>query len=165
MKWRKVSLETTTEAVDLVSNMLDELGVEGIEIEDNIPLTEEEKQIVRLHAANGGRLIRENMGNMAEQEFVNVAADMASYHHERWDGAGYPKGLKGKEIPLEARIMAVADVFDALSSKRHYKDALPFDDICYIMQVEEKEHFEPILLETFFEDKERLQELMHALHR
>lgn len=128
-------------------------------------LTEEEKQIVRLHAANGGRLIRENMSNMAEREFVNVAADMASYHHERWDGAGYPKGLKGTEIPLEARIMAVADVFDALSSKRHYKDALPFDEICYIMQVEEKEHFEPILLETFFEDKERLQELMYALHR
>ena len=60
--------------------------------------------------------------------------------------------------------MAVADVFDALSSKRHYKDALPFDEICYIMQIEEKDHFEPILLDTFFEDKERLQELMHALH-
>ena len=128
-------------------------------------LTSEEKQIVKLHASNGGRLIRDNMSGMAEREFVDVAADMASYHHERWDGTGYPKGLKGEEIPLEARIMAIADVFDALSSKRHYKDALPFEDICKIMMVEEKEHFEPILLETFFEDKERLRELMFELHR
>ena len=68
---------------------------------------------------------------------------MAYCHHERWDGAGYPQGLSGEAIPLSARIMAVADVFDALTSKRPYKEAFPFEDAFAIIRSEAGTHFDP----------------------
>ncbi len=76
---------------------------------------------------------------------------MAAYHHERWDGKGYPEGLKGEEIPLSARVMAVADVFDALTSTRVYKPAFPVDEALKIIEEGKGTQFDPKCVEVFLE--------------
>ena len=86
---------------------------------------------------------------------MNFATDIATYHHERWDGKGYPNGLKGEEIPLSARIMAIADVFDALTSKRCYKEAIPVDEAFLIIKEESGTHFDPYLVDVFEKHKDK----------
>lgn len=126
-------------------------------------LTKEEYELIQLHAEAGGRLIQENMDRIVDQEFVEVARDMAAYHHEKWNGGGYPKNLKGKEIPLSARILAIADVFDALVSERQYKKGMTLEQAFEIMEKEKGRSFEPELLDVFFEAEEELRELMREL--
>ncbi|MCR5121577.1 MAG: HD domain-containing protein [Ruminococcus sp.] len=89
--------------------------------------TPEEYEKMKVHAAEGARIVREILSDNDDTYFRRIAENVAHYHHERWDGSGYPEGLAGESIPLEARIMAVADVFDALVSKRVYKEKMPFD--------------------------------------
>ncbi|MCR4735138.1 MAG: HD domain-containing protein [Treponema sp.] len=90
--------------------------------------TPEEFEIMKTHAEKGAFILHEILSNTGDKQFQTVAENMAHYHHERWDGSGYPKGLKGNEIPLEARIMAIADVYDALVSKRVYKESMSFEE-------------------------------------
>ena len=90
-------------------------------------LTDEEFEAMKQHAAKGGEIIRETFGHLENKEFTQMAYEVARYHHEKWNGKGYPDGLKRKEIPLCARIMAIADVFDAVSEKRCYRDAMPLE--------------------------------------
>lgn len=89
--------------------------------------TPEEFDKMKRHAAEGARIVHQILCDTDNQEFKVIAENVAHYHHERWDGSGYPEGLAGESIPLEARIMAIADVYDALVSKRVYKEAMPFD--------------------------------------
>lgn len=126
-------------------------------------LTQEEYDLIKLHAKAGGTLIEENMNRIVDKEFVEIAQDMASYHHEKWNGKGYPRGLKGEEIPLSARILAIADVFDALVSKRQYKKGMTLDEAFVIMEKERGESFEPVLLDAFLDAKEELRQLMEEL--
>lgn len=121
--------------------------------------TPEEFEIMKNHAAEGGRLIKENMGNLAEQDFVEMAYNLATYHHERWNGGGYPHGLKNFEIPLAARIMAVADVYDALTSKRSYKEIFPFEEAVKIISEGKGACFEPCIVEAFLNDTEELRKI------
>ncbi len=123
-------------------------------------LTDEEFRIMQNHTVEGGRLIRENMMRIAEKRFVEVAYEMAKFHHEKWNGGGYPSGLKGEEIPLSARIMAVADTFDALVSKRQYKEAIPFEEALAIMEGARGVHFQPEILDTFLDCEEELRSFM-----
>lgn len=123
-------------------------------------LTKVEYQLIQLHAEEGGRLIRENMSTIAEQEFVEIACDMASFHHEKWAGGGYPKGLKGEAIPLAARILAIADVFDALVSERQYKKGMSLEKAFSILKEERGISFQPELLDAFLETEDELRELM-----
>lgn len=88
--------------------------------------TPEEYEKMKIHAEEGARIVREILKETDDATFRKIAENIAHYHHERWDGSGYPCGLKGEEIPLEARIMAVADVYDALVSKRVYKEKMSF---------------------------------------
>ena len=90
--------------------------------------TEEEYAKMKEHSAQGARIVHDILKETDDESFKKVAENVAHYHHERWDGSGYPEGLKGEEIPLEARIMAIADVYDALVSKRVYKDSMSFED-------------------------------------
>ena len=89
--------------------------------------TPEEFDKMKVHAAEGARVVHEILKDTDDTDFRVIAENVAHYHHERMDGSGYPEGLKGEEIPLEARIMAIADVYDALVSKRVYKDSYSFD--------------------------------------
>ncbi|MDO4538018.1 MAG: HD domain-containing protein [Coriobacteriales bacterium] len=90
--------------------------------------TPEEFEQMKLHAAEGARIVKEILSGTDDEEFKRIAENVAHYHHERWDGSGYPEGLKGEQIPLEARVMAIADVYDALVSKRVYKEAMSFEE-------------------------------------
>lgn len=126
-------------------------------------LTAEEYELMQRHAEAGGRLIRENMSSIVEREFVDIASDMAAYHHEKWNGKGYPHQLKEEEIPLAARIIAVADVFDALVSKRQYKEGMPIEQALEFMKKERGVSFEPVLLDTFLEAEEELRTVMETL--
>ena len=83
---------------------------------------------MKTHAAEGARIVGQILEGTEDKEFARIAVNVAHYHHERWDGSGYPCKLKGEEIPLEARIMAIADVYDALVSKRVYKEKMSFDE-------------------------------------
>ena len=83
-----------------------------------------------------------------------MAADIAMYHHERWDGKGYPKGLTGEEIPLSARIVAVADVYDALVSRRSYKEPMPHEDAVAIVRDGKAGQFDPTVAESFLDIEE-----------
>lgn len=112
-------------------------------------LTAEEFEIMKCHAAEGGEIIYETMRGIEERDYIEMAHDVAKYHHEKWDGSGYPEGISGEEIPLCARIMAVADVFDALTSKRCYKEAMPVEEAYRIIEESSGSHFDPVVVEAF----------------
>lgn len=119
--------------------------------------TPEEYEIMKSHALFGGEIVKDILGKNADMQLVGIASDVARYHHERWDGSGYPEGLKGEEIPLCARIMAVADVFDALVSKRVYKDAMPIEQAIQILKKEAGSHFDPEIVEVFIKLRPKVE--------
>ena len=91
------------------------------------------------------------MRNVDDENYISVAINIAKYHHERYDGTGYPEGLKGEDIPLEARIMSLADVYDALISKRPYKEAFPKEKAISIMKEGIGTQFDPELAPIFID--------------
>ena len=109
-------------------------------------LTPEERAIVETHAEEGHRLVRGS-----SSAILDMAATIALSHQEKWDGSGYPRGLKGEAIPIEGRIVAVADVFDALTSDRVYRPAFPVGEAIKMMRDERGQHFDPVLLDAFME--------------
>lgn len=112
-------------------------------------LTDEEYMIMKTHSVKSGEIVRAILNGVEENHFVTVAYNVARYHHERWDGKGYPEGLSGTNIPLEARIMAIADVYDALVSKRCYKEPMSFKQAYTVMMANMGTQFDPGL-ETVF---------------
>ncbi|MFZ2168085.1 MAG: two-component system response regulator [Methylococcaceae bacterium] len=114
------------------------------------PLTPEEWEIMKTHAQFGSDAIE-----LAEQdaagtvEFLSLAKEIAHWHHEKWDGTGYPDGLSGDSIPVSARIMALADVFDALISRRVYKHPMPYDEVQNIIANGRGRHFDPDMVDAF----------------
>jgi putative two-component system response regulator len=106
--------------------------------------TEAERDVMRSHAELGRRILAGSPAAILE-----MGAIIAWTHHEKFDGSGYPRGLRGDAIPIEGRIVAVADVFDALMSARVYKPALPLDEVLAIMRAESGKHFDPAVLEAF----------------
>ncbi|HTR73222.1 MAG TPA: HD domain-containing phosphohydrolase [Solirubrobacteraceae bacterium] len=109
-------------------------------------LTPEERAIVETHAEEGHRLLKGSTSAI-----LDLAATIALSHHEKWDGSGYPRGLKGEMIPIEGRIVAIADVFDALTSDRVYRKAYPVEEAVAMMRAERGLHFDPVLLDAFLE--------------
>ena len=127
-----------------------------INIPDNVlnkpgKLTPEEFEIMKTHTIHGKKIIENAISTVNGENYLKEARNMASYHHERWDGKGYPEGLHGEVIPLSARIMAVADVFDALTSPRVYKPAFPIDEALEILKDGSGKQFDPKCVEVFFE--------------
>lgn len=130
------------------------------------PLTTEERQIMETHTTCAGKIF----GNLDERgmaactsPLLQMAARIAATHHERWDGTGYPNQLAGKEIPLEGRITAVADVFDALSKMRPYKEAFSITKSLAILEEGRGSHFDPKVLDAFFAVKNEIIESMESL--
>ena len=127
-------------------------------------LTDEEFEAMKQHAAKGGEIIRETFGHLENKEFTQMAYEVSRYHHEKWNGKGYPDGLKRKEIPLCARIMAIADVFDAVSMKRCYREALPLDKCFEIIQEGSGQDFEPLLAEVFLDIRDKVEAAHHEVN-
>jgi response regulator RpfG family c-di-GMP phosphodiesterase len=125
-------------------------------------LTDEEFEKMKIHTTKGGEIIKNILHNIDDKKFLNMAYDVATTHHEKWNGKGYPNGLKEEEIPLSGRIMAVADVFDALVAERVYKKPIPVEDAINIIINDAGTHFDPNIIEIFkkvtFEFKEASQE-------
>jgi methanogenic corrinoid protein MtbC1 len=109
-------------------------------------LTAEERAIVETHTEEGYRLLRGSSSSI-----LDMAATIALSHHEKWDGSGYPRGLAGEDIPIEGRIVAVADVFDALTSDRVYRGAYSIEEALQMMREQRGRHFDPVMLDAFLE--------------
>ena len=121
--------------------------------------TDEEYAQMKKHSEKGAEIVAEVLKDINAPYFVTIAVNVAHYHHEKWNGTGYPKGLKEEEIPLEARIMALADVFDALVSKRCYKDAYTYDHAFKIIEESLGSHFDPTLGKIFISCRPQLEHL------
>lgn len=121
--------------------------------------TPEEYAQMKLHSSAGAKIVNDILQGVEDEDFVVIAMNVAHYHHERWDGTGYPTGLAGTAIPLEARIMALADVFDALVSRRCYKEAFSYDEAFSLIEESLGTHFDPELGKIFCECRSSLEEL------
>jgi putative two-component system response regulator len=120
--------------------------------------TPEEFEIMKTHAIEGARIVHEILKDTEDDEFRRIAENIAHYHHERWDGHGYPAGLKGDEIPLEARIMAIADVYDALVSKRVYKERMSFEKADQIIMESMGRHFDKRIEPYYVKARPKLEQ-------
>ena len=121
-------------------------------------LTDEEFDKMKEHTTNGGNIIKKILYDLGNEDFLNMAYDIAIAHHEKWDGSGYPNHLKGSDIPLSARIMAVADVFDALVAERCYKKPMPVDKAITIIDESAGTHFDPEIIKVFDKIKDQFIE-------
>jgi putative two-component system response regulator len=121
-------------------------------------LTQDEFTTMKTHSALGERIIEEMVKMIGDVEFLKNAKLTAAYHHERWDGKGYPYGLKEAEIPLHGRIMAIVDVYDALTSDRPYKKAFSDEEATRIILEESGRQFDPAIAMVFFQIKHLFQE-------
>lgn len=137
---------------------LGKIGVDDAVLRKQGRFTDEEYSIMKKHSEIGYHMVSEILSDVEEEDFVCVAENVAHYHHEKIDGTGYPIGLKGEEIPIEARIMALADVFDALVSKRCYKEAFSYDKAFEIIENEAGTHFDAQLAGVFLRCRPQLEE-------
>jgi HD-GYP domain-containing protein (c-di-GMP phosphodiesterase class II) len=149
-----------------ISSALHDIGKVGVE--DSIllkpgALTESERRRIQSHAALGGDCIRQIERRLGNSTFLSMAREIALYHHERWDGSGYPHGLAGEDIPLAARIVAIADVYDALSVRRVYKDAYPHEICVEKIRRETGRQFDPDLIDVFLSIAPQIEEIAGRL--
>lgn len=128
-------------------------------------LTAEEFEIMKTHTILGAMNLEAVRQNYPNNVFINIGADIARSHHERWDGRGYPDGLAGDEIPLAGRIMALADVYDALRSERCYKTAFSHEKSCEIMKSEIGSHFDPALGRVFLNIEKEFSHIHEGLNQ
>ncbi len=141
---------------------LGKIGVDDFILRKEAGLTEDEYSKMKGHAELGAVIVAKVLKEVDDKEFVAICINVAHYHHEKYNGKGYPDGLKGKNIPLEARIMALADVFDALASERTYKKPLPYDQCFKLIEEEAGTHFDPKLDEIFLSLRPQIIELYNS---
>ena len=125
-------------------------------LQKNGKLTNEEFEIIKTHTTEGAKIIDETFGHTSNEKYHDIVKNVALYHHEKYNGTGYPQKLKGQEIPLEARIMSVADVFDAVSENRCYRDALPIEKCFEIIKEGRGTAFDPDVVDAFLSSKEEV---------
>ena len=148
----------------VMSSILHDVG--KISIPDGIlnkpgRLTKEEFETMKLHTTHSRKIIQTIIGDLEDEHYVRLVEDIALYHHERWDGTGYPSGLTEDNIPLSARIMAVADVFDALYEERCYKPPVrPVERIMQIMSEGRGTQFDPVIIDVFMDMLPQLKEVL-----
>jgi len=130
-------------------------------------LTDEETIIIKTHAKLGGDVLKKaniSFKSMFNKDsYLKIASDIAMYHHEKWDGTGYPEGLKGEEIPKPARVVAIVDVYDALRSKRVYKDGFTHEKAVEIIKNERGKSFDPELIDIFLSVHQDFDEIFERL--
>ena len=146
--------ELTDDYIELIAKSAPLHDIGKVVVPDDIlnkpgKFTDEEYEIMKTHTREGGRIVKEILSGVVDDDYTEVASHMAEFHHERWDGKGYPHGLSGTEIPLCARIMSIADVYDALVSERVYKQAMPRERALEIIRAGADTQFDPYLAEAF----------------
>ncbi len=148
--------EVDAEEIHIAAPMHDigKIGIPDQILKKPGKLTADEFEIMKLHPEIGARILSNSSSTL-----VQMARDICLCHHEKWDGNGYPQGLRGDEIPLAARIVAIVDVFDALIHKRVYKDEIPIDRAIEIMQQGRGSHFDPGLLDLFIDLRQQMTEI------
>lgn len=156
--------EITPEFVRLIetSSILHDIGKVGVE--DAVllkpgPLEPEERERMQTHAVIGGNCLQDIERRLGRSNFLQMARQIAFSHHERWDGQGYPEGLAGEQIPLAARIVAIVDVYEALSSKRVYKEPLPHAECVEFIRQQSGKHFDPQIADVFIEIEDTIFEI------
>ncbi len=117
--------------------------------------TPEEYALMKRHASEGGRIVHQILDGYETPEYIQITADIATHHHEKWDGTGYPDNLAGKQIPFSARIMAIADVFDALVSPRVYKSPMSYEEAFSLIEEGIGTQFDPIVAQEFLKIREK----------
>ena len=122
-------------------------------------LTAEEFEIMKKHSALGYEILRNS-----QRELLQMAAIIAHEHHENFDGSGYPRGLKDGEIQLVSRIVALVDVYDALSIKRSYKDSWPREQILEYLQSQRGIKFDPVIVDVFFQNLVEIEKLISSIY-
>jgi putative two-component system response regulator len=125
-------------------------------------LTADEYETMKSHAAEGEKIIDTIIAESGNEDFLLNAKLFAGEHHERWDGNGYPRGLKGTEIALQGRIMAIADVYDALVNERPYKKAIPHEKAVEVISSGSGKHFDPQIVDVFLEVSELFAAASHS---
>lgn len=127
-------------------------------------LTPDEFELIKTHSTLGGDVLTAIESGIEGQTFLTLAKEIAYYHHERWDGTGYPKGLSGENIPLSARIVALSDVYDALTSERIYKKIIPHEKAKEIIINEKGKHFDPDVVDSFLACEDDFKMICEKLH-
>ena len=145
-----------------ISSALHDIGKVGVE--DSIlrkpgTLTRDERSRMQRHTEIGTECLREIERRLGSTNFLKMAREIVSAHHEWWNGEGYPLGLAGEQIPLAARVVAVADVYDALRSKRVYKEALPHEECVAVIAAAAETQFDPRVVEVFLQIEDRFRQL------
>lgn len=125
-------------------------------------LDDNEFRLMKDHSMNGAVIINKVENAVGDITYLVIAKEMAEYHHEWWNGKGYPNGISGENIPICARILAVADVFDALVSKRVYKEPMPLEKAYSIIREESGTHFDPAVVTAFFETREQIEQILNS---
>jgi response regulator RpfG family c-di-GMP phosphodiesterase len=163
LKKRKYTHILNRKYIDLIYQAaplhdIGKLGIPDSILKKPARLTKKEYEIMKQHPILAKNAIEKAM-KYDKNDFLNIAYNIAYYHHEKWDGSGYPVGLKGDDIPLEAQLMAIADVYDALVTKRCYKNEFSFEEAEKIIIDGSGSHFNPLLVEAFIALKDRFKEI------
>ncbi len=148
-----------------ISSALHDIGKVGVE--DSIllkpgKLTDVERFRIQIHTTLGGDCIRQIEKRLGNSNFLQMAREIAFFHHERWDGEGYPHRLSGEDIPLSARIVAIADTYDAMAVKRVYKEAYPHEVCVDRIRREAGQQFDPALVEVFLGIEQQFRDIAHS---
>ncbi len=146
----------------IMSAILHDIG--KIKISDMIlnkpgKLTQEEFAIMKEHVTFGTEMIDDLLKTNQDNEYYQISREIALYHHEKWAGGGYPFNLRGTDIPLSARIMAVSDVYDALVSERCYKDPMPLEQALGVIEDLAGTHFDPVIVQAFLNRRREIEEI------
>lgn len=160
--------EINAEMADLICKAAPMHDIGKITVEDSIlrkagKLTPEEYEKMKNHSLAGSEIIGANLQSVVESDFIDIAYQLARHHHEWWNGKGYPDGLNGRDIPLCARILAIADVYDALTAKRPYKERMTTEQALEIMEGNAGQ-FEPELLALFTQNPDELRALTDSMY-
>ena len=140
------------------------VGIPDSILKNTGKLNDEEFNIMKLHSTYGAESLRAADVKLGFKSFLCEAIKLTEFHHEKWDGSGYPNGFKGEEIPLSARIMALADVYDALRSKRCYKNCMHHDECRKIIKENSGTHFDPVIVQAFLNTEDEFKKISQGLY-
>ncbi len=141
---------------------LGKIGISDTILNKPGKLTPEEFEIMKQHTVIGGDILERAISEIHGESYLREARNLAHYHHEKWAGGGYPEGLSGEDIPLSARIMAIADVFDAVSQRRVYKEAFTFEQSVEIIRRDSGKSFDPKCVEAFLDSLDEIKEVLES---